>query len=388
MPYEISFENLPVGYSASSKKYGDTTVAVVVNEFTSSEDGDLFITRLEGFPAEIVLKLPKERGITPSKVDHLIAVLRRNKTATVYVNEVNMQVEARIKRTIKKGEAVFKDDIGDIHKLTLKEVNVPKEAGVLVLFSVGWRKGLYFDFYPIQPKNPIERSYDLSIILGQFYSYLLFQNRFKVNEETWGKLFEQKWFPFISLKDETITSILNYCKESWDIDELLSKIKDELITKIPDLAHKWHKNEFISPHMAFIDKAIEHYQQNDHISAISILYPRIEGIMRSFYLNERETKKVTQNNLVGAAIDTKNIAKHSCSLLLPEKFKKYLLDVYFANFDPKGIKPLSRHSVSHGVANANDFSLKGTTIGFLILDQLSYFISSQEKISDRLQMTT
>ena len=52
MPYEISFENLPVGYSASSKKYGDTTVEVVVNEFTSSEDGDLFITRLEGFPAK------------------------------------------------------------------------------------------------------------------------------------------------------------------------------------------------------------------------------------------------------------------------------------------------------------------------------------------------
>ena len=85
MPYEITFDNIPAGYSLSSSKKGETgTIQVSVREFTSSEDGDLFISRLEGFPAEIVSKLPPR--ISPSQIDHLLAIIRIDKTATVYVN--------------------------------------------------------------------------------------------------------------------------------------------------------------------------------------------------------------------------------------------------------------------------------------------------------------
>jgi hypothetical protein len=69
---------------------------------------------------------------------------------------------------------------------------------------------------------------------------------------------------------------------------------------------------------------------------------------------------------------------HSFSRFLPNNFQCYLEEVYFANFDPRNPDVLSRHSVAHGVAVAQDFSLKAATIGLLILDQLSFYLRPQD----------
>lgn len=55
-------------------------------------------------------------------------------------------------------------------------------------------------------------------------------------------------------------------------------------------------------------------------------------------------------------------------------FHKYLDEVYFRNFDPDNPTNISRNTIAHGVAKSQDFSIKAATIGFLILDQLFYFI--------------
>ena len=63
------------------------------------------------------------------------------------------------------------------------------------------------------------------------------------------------------------------------------------------------------------------------------------------------------------------------SLLLPQRFKGYLEDVYFANFDvPQETIPLSRNSVGHGVARASDFAMKSAVLGILIVHQLFRFL--------------
>ena len=73
------------------------------------------------------------------------------------------------------------------------------------------------------------------------------------------------------------------------------------------------------------------------------------------------------------AVDAK--ADNEGSLLLPQRFKDYLKDVYFANFDlTKENVPLSRHSVGHGVAKASDVNLKSAVLGILIVHQLFYFL--------------
>ena len=63
-----------------------TTVRVRCTEFVSSEDGQELIRRLEGFPTELLgMVAAQGRVVAPSQVDHLLAVIRPDRTGTVYV---------------------------------------------------------------------------------------------------------------------------------------------------------------------------------------------------------------------------------------------------------------------------------------------------------------
>ena len=95
--------------------------------------------------------------------------------------------------------------------------------------------------------------------------------------------------------------------------------------------------------------------------------------MRSFYKLEGYKQKPTSKSLTKAVINHNQNSRLSRSLLLPEKFQYYLDNVYFANFKPGTQPDLGRHSLAHGEARAEDFSLKSSTLGFLILYQLSVF---------------
>src|SRR5207253_7953825 len=107
----------------------------------------------------------------------------------------------------------------------------------------------------------------------------------------------------------------------------------------------------------------------DYISAASILYPRIEGVMRSFGAVEHPGTGETQAMLSKLASGVGVIREES--LLLPARFEKYLRDVYFASFKPGTIvNTASRNTVSHGVVAVTRLDRKGATIGFLILMQI------------------
>jgi hypothetical protein len=211
MPHEIVFDDLPAGYSLSYTKKGEKALVRTI-EFTSSEDGDEFIARLEGFPPQILSMLTSSANFKPSTVDHLLAIIRRDKTATVYVNELSISAYARVKRGVEKDAPVFFDDIADIERLIIDNVSIPSDAGFAFLFSCGWRKGLFYDFSPLASETLENRNYDLEVLLGHYWSYLTFQYFFKIRDNEWDQMFNQKWFPFISLQSTTVQSIINHIR--------------------------------------------------------------------------------------------------------------------------------------------------------------------------------
>lgn len=379
MPYEITFIDLPAGYIVAPVQEGGQ-VLIAIREFSSSEDGDVFIGRLEGIPSQIINMLPAEAGIKNSLVDHMLAIIRRDKTATVYVNELTIFTDVLIKgRDIKAGDLVYKDDIADIRNVRFADVEIPVDAGILFLFSDGWRKGLFFDFKPLSGESPEPREYDLQMLLGQYYTYLDFQQLFKITDDQWNAILAQKWFPFISLKRKTISEIINYAANGWDIDKLTDEIAVEVNKMIPSFLGKWERNRLFAPHLPLFKQATERFLEKDYISATAILYPRIEGLMRTHHLSTNQADRATQGNLVSSLLQARATERHASSMLLPANFRRYLDEVYFANFDPANPDVLSRHSVSHGVAPAEFFSLKGAVIGLLLLDQLSFYIRSQDQ---------
>ena len=108
MPYEIRFEKLPAGVCVEAVRDGGTAKVRAI-EFVSEEDGDTLIERLEGFGSEILAKLPAKPPIQPSQIQHLLAIIRRDGTASVYVNEIQTVAMVQAKRELKASDEVFAD---------------------------------------------------------------------------------------------------------------------------------------------------------------------------------------------------------------------------------------------------------------------------------------
>lgn len=374
--YTIKFNHPPAGYCANEAKSGEK-VSLITREFTSSEDGDEFISRLDGIPTEVINLLPKDQNIRCSTVDHMLAIFHKDGKCDVFLNEVNLIAKARVKKSIKKGDPVFEDDFADIVSLEFENVEIPNDVGYFVILSKGWRKGFFFDFTPIVDKD-YEIDYDVWASFGHFYNYLFFQDLYKISDDERDKLFEKKWFPFIGLKKKTTTSLLKYVKANWDCDDLLTEMATEIEASLPTFLEKWRNSHIFNEHIELLERAVERFIEKDYISSTSILFPRIEGVLRSINQSINSTK-YTQMNLAKAPMQMSKIQKERYSRILPSKFSDYLSKIYFANFAPEKPADISRNSVGHGVANSSEFSLKSSIIGFLVLEQLFYHTPSDQK---------
>jgi hypothetical protein len=376
MRFEIKFDELPAGYSVSAARSGEN-VQVRMRDFVSSEDGDKLISHLEGVSDFILSRLPVR--VIPSVIDHLLAIIRPDKTGSVYINELEFTGLMRPRRSMKKGEAIFQRDILDIQRIKTGTVRIPNDCGFEILMSCGWRKGFYYDFVPLHdPDKPI-REYDVELLLGQFWTYLMFQDLFKIEESTWQELFRQRWFPFIYLGHPLLKKIIEHARLGWDVDELLPEIRKEVDNILANATGVWRTNPYFEPHDHLLERAIERYHSDDHVSAAAILYPRIEGIMRSYFATTGVTKKPSASNLASEVVQKDADKRHPCCLFLPDKFRDYLDQVYFANFMPGSNPNVGRHSVAHGVARAEDFTPKSSVIGFLTLYQVALFLSPESK---------
>lgn len=374
MSYEITFEKMPAGYSINSARPGEN-VTVRLRDFVSSEDGDDLITKLEGLPQQILSMLPLPIPVLPSTVHTLLAIIRKNKTATVYLNEVKPIGHIRPKISCKKGELITPKHILDMGRIEFQDVDIPSDAGVVYVFSVGWRKGFFYDLFPLHDKEGKPRDYDLEERIGSLYSYLIFQELFKIDETTWRNFFVQRWFPFVYLDNDLLREMISHAREGWQIDDLLPKISVNVQRLLKEMPLTAKTAPAFAEHAEILTAAVNRYLAGDHISCASILYARIEGLLRSFHRFGGYTSEPSAKTLSKVAVDHHHATRITASLLLPAKFNEYLCTVYFANFSPGSAPDVGRHSVAHGEARSDDFSLKSTTIGFLIVYQLSLFFS-------------
>ena len=115
----------------------------------------------------------------------------------------------------------------------------------------------------------------------------------------------------------------------------------------------------------------------DYLSTTHLIYPRIEGILRSSMRTESEGP-ASQDSMATHAGQALSHLPHS--LLLPRHFVRYLKEVYFAHFDPDDpAARVSRNTIGHGVASPAECNEKAAVIGLLILRHLSLCV---RKITD------
>jgi len=372
MPNEIDLGKPPAGYCVTSPPSNEEVVIQFL-EFTSTEDGQHFIQRLEGIPSDILQKASPQ--ISPSQVDNMLAIVRRDGKATVYVNELAQRAHVRVSGPIKAGAVVTKDDVVDVDRLEL-DVQIPNDAGVVFIFSVGWRKALFYDFGPLRGPDPQLRQYDVADLLGQAYCHVLFQNRFSISDAEWDALFAAKWFPFAGLRNDSIDALISYIRSGREPDDKLDDFVAEAKGRVTQMLDSWGNRSSFAPHMSILERAVERFLDNDFVSCTGLLFPRIEGILRTHHTNLGTVNRSSPGNLTDSAVAAK-IENDKC-LLMPRRFAAYLRDIYFANFDPSAQDiDVSRHSVGHGVAAASEFNQKSALIAILVVHQLFYFLEGQ-----------
>jgi hypothetical protein len=374
MPFQITFDGLPAGYSVKSAREGEMS-EFITREFTSSEDGERFISRLEGMPSDILNRLCPQDQIPYHRVHTMLAIIRKDLTATVFLNEeLKINLQMRAKKDVQAGQPVFDDDFTGIESLTFVDITIPEDAGFLFINSRGWRKSLFFDLTPLHDEP---RTYNLHKILGHYCAYLWFQHIYKITEFQWNKIFDQKWFPFVSLKQGTIKRMVAWAEADFDLDELIETIEAEISPDLIDKLNSWGKRNTFAPHMPLLKTAVERHLEKDYISSTSIIFPRIEGLMRSFF-STVDTRRPKVERLINSVTDHVH-ADNPSSLILPEKFKNYLTKVVFDDFDPNNPQDLNRNTVAHGVAPTGLYTLKTSLIGLLIIDQLFYLMQPLPK---------
>jgi hypothetical protein len=109
-----------------------------------------------------------------------------------------------------------------------------------------------------------------------------------------------------------------------------------------------------------------------------LLYPRIEGILRSMHeaLGVKQSPK--QEVLARVATEAREETLHSHSWLLSAPFRRFINEAYFANFTPGQLANLSRNTVGHGVATVEQFNEKAACLGLLVVDQLFFYLPTSD----------
>ena len=364
MHYQVKIGPL-AGFVAHAVAPGQV-FAMCVNGFFTTDDGSQFYSKLEAIQ-NLVLGPYLETGAPVSTIDRLLVVIS-GEEADVFINAFDFELKAVSRRSAKAGEKIYRKDIGGIGAIRLPGIDIPQSAAVIFYFSIGWRRGLFFNLMPLQG----EKLGDIERTLGERYDRLWFSDLYAIPNDNWPAIFETGWFPFMKLIGGTFENMPDFLRRgilpAWE-DSVLKEFDEARIRQLVD---GWRDIEAFKEHIPFAETAAARYGAGDYMSAISIIWPRIEGALRHLYLGSEEKpgqKKLLAN--VREIMEKKAAAPNS---YLPGLFEAYLLQFYFRDFSLKDDRvELGRHALAHGVTKAAEYDQRRTLQGFLILDQLACY---------------
>jgi len=339
--------------------------------FHSSSEGDFFARATSSLTEQFL----KELGRQPFEVDHLLVVLDFDGKAEIYFNELKIEMTVRSRKAVVAGEQIFKNQVAEIVSVELG-VEIPPTSAFFFVFSQGWRKGLLFDFGPFQNERPTRR-FDIGPSLGIAYANLLFHERFVLAESEWSDLIARGWFLFLGLPDAAAERMVEFLRSGKDLELLLPEIESQ-IPEIADQAIAASKsNTVYSSHTTFLERALERFKAGDFVSAAHILFPRIEGMLRSYHAASQSITRPTQRVLLDTAFPQTLATRFQYSMLRPDQFSSFIGKVIFPDFDWKNPSGSTRHTVGHGVVGTNELTSRSVSIAFLTVHHLLFALPAQ-----------
>lgn len=393
MHKKIMMNGLFAGYAVQSVNAygcsdGEKSVDLITRGFFTTEDGGAIVQKLDGlshamlYPAGL-----NNRDI--ASIERLLIILHRDRSVDVYINEPSMIIAVQLKKNVERlseGELVAFDAIEHIIELEFDGIKIPNNCGFIWVFSFGWRKGYLFDLTPLGNEDgtqDITRKYELGPALADAYSYLMNQEMLNTDQETWEELFRQDWFPFLILTDGLRKKMISHAKERWPIDQMEDEIVEFMKGDMGPIRNVLLSSPNLVSHKKTVAKALEQFMEDDYISTVSVIMPRIEGLMRSLYVMRGETKRPRQDRLISSLLHSARSVYQSNSPAIPDRFAEYLERCFFREFEhdsPEARNVISRHTLMHGVIAEEHLNRKYALISIMTLMQI---VSCADRISNK-----
>lgn len=360
-----------LGFALTSKPAGAPgPVQVTSSHFVASRAGDPFVRFSESVGKWIWKALPIDAP-RPEKVSNFLAIIHRDWSAEIHVNDVALEFSLLYRRDVKAGETICLHDVANVISVNVVGVEIPPTAGFVIFFTLGWRRGLGFDLAPV---SGLDRTYDVHARLAQLYGTVMWDELANLDDAHWEAMLQARWFPFSVLRPETINRIVRQIAAGAPLEPLLDPIEAELRSSLPAMARAISASgtETAKRHGPFLDSAVERFLARDWIASVSILMPRIEGALRLVRSDAGLPATGKYDALISSGVQ-KNQEAPGAGWLLPDRFAEYLRKVVFATFDPNtgaATADASRHSVGHGVASAIRFDREKAMIVIMSFVQL------------------
>lgn len=376
--FNINCEGPLIGFSLESKRCTKEGELVKVSQraFLTDDDGTFFYSCLNQISRLFLREWVIRERTNESSISNCLILMSKENSAKVYINiPTIMNIIAR--RRINAGDPIAREDIADIREIVFDDTEIKDTnyLAIIYIFSIGWKKGLFYDFTSMAKKSSEAQSINsIRTLLASFYAYIIFPEIHKIYPEIKEALTRDGWFPFIRILGKNFDLLCDAIKNNFPISDVSLDIINSFDKKyVNDMVDAWMKKELFKNHEIIIRKGIDEFLEEDYISSIHILYPRIEGLMRHIYLGEEQ--KATSFNLAKKLASMGKQRTNEFGLFLPDDFDAYMREFYFSSFDlEKGDINLSRHSLAHGVAKDSEFNKIKAFQAILIMDQISFYI--------------
>ena len=314
--------------------------------------------------------------------NELLVVIRDSK-ARIH-KAVPLMLMVRAKDAIRSGRAVYEDQILDIEEVRFRdalfEVDIRDGDKIVWLFRVDWSFGLYFDF-----SGTLETA-DLWKTLGQCWRAMHFHAVYAFFDDPANpdRLIDRGWFPFVQLSTEEFRQLRHGIGEPSELEAIENHIVDAFSAdRIDRVSRSWWVNPAFRDKRAIIEAGLNAYKEGGAeqvINCIKNLVSEVDGIVR-LHFHRSMGRRPSMSEFMAYVLDLgRDAYPSSGSLAFPELFRDYLERFLFRAFDIEGgMVELSRHSVTHGVAEADEYTRKRALQVILSLDQIHHYIMSSKQ---------
>jgi hypothetical protein len=219
--FDVSCEGPLIGFSLEAKrttKNGEQ-IKVCQRAFLTDSDGDFFYACLDQISKMFLRDWIIREKTNESSISNCLILITGINSAKIYINAPTiMNIVAR--KRINAGDPVTREEIADVREIVFIEPELSEISylGIIYIFSVGWRRGLYYDLASMEKGITTSiNSNNIKTLFASFYAHMIFPEIRRIYPEIKEILIENGWFPFIGILGRNFNALCEAIKNDFSL---------------------------------------------------------------------------------------------------------------------------------------------------------------------------